>query len=164
MDYIKDLGYRALDSRFKRISDRMAHDIRKVYREQGLEIEPNWYLILLLLKENGQLSIAQIAERLGYAHPTMAILVKKMVAKGFLATQADAQDKRKQQISLSSKAKNMLPQLEEIWARCDEAILQILGNDLQILPLLDAMEARLGSQSFYQRFQDELSKNSRNNS
>ncbi|MEL6660473.1 MAG: MarR family winged helix-turn-helix transcriptional regulator [Bacteroidota bacterium] len=157
MDFIKELGYRALDSRFKRISDRMAHDIRKVYREQGLEIEPNWYLVLLLLKEHTELSIAQIAERLGYAHPTMAILVKKMVSKGFLVTNADAQDKRKQLISLSPKTVRMLPQLEEVWAQCDAAILEVLAEDLQILPLLDAIEGQLGAQSFYQRFQQHLS-------
>jgi len=43
-DFIKELGYKALDSRSKRISDRMSHDIRKLYKELDLDIEQNLYL------------------------------------------------------------------------------------------------------------------------
>ena len=43
-DFIKELGYKALDSRLKRISDRMSHDIRKLYKELDLDIEQNSYL------------------------------------------------------------------------------------------------------------------------
>lgn len=43
MDFIKTLGYKALDSRLKRISDRMSHDVRKLYKEIDIDIEPNWY-------------------------------------------------------------------------------------------------------------------------
>lgn len=154
-DFIKELGYRALDSRLKRISDRMSHDIRKLYKELEIEIEPNWYLIFLLLRDTKGLSIAQIAEKLGYAHPTMVIMIKKMSAKGFVSSQTDSNDKRKQLIQLTKKSNNMLPQLEKLLQSCDRAILQILNNNLEILECLDSIEAQLKTNSFYNRYQQE---------
>ncbi len=84
-DLLKDLGYKALDSRLKRISDRMSHDVRKFYKELGIDIEPNWYLVFMLLRERGALPITDIAGPLGYAHPSAVAIVKKMAEKRLCA-------------------------------------------------------------------------------
>jgi len=108
-DFIKDLGYKALDTRFKRISDRMAHDIRKVYKKFDIDIEPNWYLVFMILKAHQKLSIAEIAEKLNYAHPSVVVIIQKMKAKGYVITESDRIDKRKQLISLTEKSMILLP-------------------------------------------------------
>ena len=155
-DYIKSLGYRALDSRLKRISDRITHDIRKLYKEMALDIEPGWYLLLRLLKENEQLTIVQIAEQLSYAHPTVVVIIKKMVAKGYVVTERDTEDQRKRLISMTEKAKEALPRMEKIWQSCDRAILQVLEEDETILKYLDIIDEALKTSSFYERFKNEL--------
>ena len=86
MDFIKTLGYKAFDSRLKRISDRMSHDVRKLYKEIDIDIEPNWYLIFMLLQNRGEISIADIAESLGYSHPSVVVIVK-MSEKDYLHMQ-----------------------------------------------------------------------------
>lgn len=153
-DFIKELGYKALDSRLKRISDRMAHDVRRFYKEQDLDVEPNWYLVFMLLQKNGEMAIVDIAEPLGYAHPTVVVMVKKMAENGYLNIKKDKIDKRKQIISLTEKAINRLPQLEHIWDSCEKAILEILSNDLGILAYLDAIDDELKSKSFHNRFKE----------
>jgi len=152
LDFIKDLGYKALDSRFKRISDRMAHDVRKLYKEFNIDIEPNWYLVFMLLQKKGEISMVTIADSLGYAHPSVVALVKKMAEKDYLLIKKDQVDKRKQMISLSPKAIEMLPQLEQIWHSCESAILELLDNDLAILQYLDQIDTALKNTSFHQRF------------
>lgn len=132
MDFIKTLGYKAFDSRLKRISDRMSHDVRKLYKEIDIDIEPNWYLIFMLLQNRGEISIADIAESLGYSHPSVVVIVKKMSEKDYLHMQKDKDDKRKQLVSLSSKATEILPELELIWQSCESAILKLLSDDLSI--------------------------------
>ena len=151
-DFIKDLGYKALDSRFKRISDRIAHDVRKLYKELHIDIEPNWYLVFMLLQQKGEISMVTIADSLGYAHPSVVALVKKMAEKDYLLIKKDQVDKRKQMISLSPKAVEMLPQLEQIWHSCESAILEVLSADLAILQYLDGIDAALKNTSFNQRF------------
>ncbi|MGG7438333.1 MarR family winged helix-turn-helix transcriptional regulator [Chryseobacterium arthrosphaerae] len=157
-DFIKELGYKALDSRLKRISDRMSHDVRKFYKEFGIDVEPNWYLVLMLLQKKGEISITDIAEPLGYSHPSVVVIVKKMTDKGYLLIKKDRTDKRKQIISLSPKAIEMLPQLEKIWDSCEKAILQLLSEDLAILSYLDSIDQELKSESFYNRFRQQYLK------
>lgn len=157
-DFIKELGYKALDSRLKRISERMSHDVRKFYKEFGIDVEPNWYLVLMLLQKKGEISITDIAEPLGYSHPSVVVIVKKMTDKGYLLIKKDRTDKRKQIISLSPKAIEMLPQLEKIWDSCEKAILQLLSEDLAILSYLDSIDQELKSESFYNRFRQQYLK------
>lgn len=158
MDFIKTLGYKALDSRLKRISDRMSHDVRKLYKEIDIDIEPNWYLIFMLLQNRGEISIADIAESLGYSHPSVVVIVKKMSEKDYLHMQKDKDDKRKQLVSLSSKATEILPELELIWQSCESAILKLLSDDLGIFSYLDAIDTELKANSFYNRFKQEYQK------
>jgi len=158
LDLIKDLGYKALDSRLKRISDRMSHDVRKFYKEFNIDIEPNWYLVFMLLQKEEEIPIAAIAEALGYSHPSVVIIVKKMVDKGYLHVKKDNADKRKQMVSLSDKAIEMLPQLEQIWHSCERSILQLLADDLGILNHLDNIDLELKKKSFHDRFKQEYLK------
>lgn len=157
-DLIKELGYKSLDSRFKRISDRMAHDVRKFYKELGIDIEPNWYLVFLLLQKEGEIPITAIAGPLGYTHPSVAIMVKKMAGKGYLRVRKDRKDKRKQMVALTGKTLKILPQLEVIWQSCEQAIFNLLAGDLAILKYLDNIDEELKSKSFHDRFQQEYLK------
>jgi len=158
-DFIKDLGYKALDSRLKRISDRMSHDVRKFYKELNIDIEPNWYLLFMLLQKAEEIPIAAIADSLGYSHPSVAIIVQKMAHKGYLQVKKDSEDKRKQMVSLTDKAMKMLPQLEQIWHSCERAILKMLADDLGILHYLDSIDLELKNKNFHNRFKEEFLKN-----
>ncbi len=157
-DFIKTLGYKALDSRFKRISDRMAHDVRKLYKELNIDVEPNWYLMFMLLQEHKELSIAEIAEKLGYAHPTVVVMLKKMTAKEYIIAKTDKTDKRKQLISLTNKSIAILPELQNLWECCERAILQILNHDTSILTHIDGIDTALKTNSFHNRFKNEYYK------
>ncbi|NAS32264.1 MarR family transcriptional regulator [Flavobacteriaceae bacterium R38] len=157
-DFIKELGYKAFDSRLKRISDRMAHDVRKLYKEFNIDVEPNWYLVFMLLQKNDKISIAEIAERLGYSHPSVVIIVKKMTDKGYLNSKQDNKDKRKQIISLTKKALKLLPELQKLWNSCENAILSVLEEDLSILSYLDKIDEVLKESSFHNRFKQEYLK------
>ena len=156
---MKELGYKALDSRFKRISDRMIHDIRKLYKEINIDIEPSWYLIFGLLRDNNKISITEIAQKINYSHPSVVIMIKKMVIKGYINTRKDDIDKRKQVIELTDKSKNILPELKTLWEGCDRAILQLIDKELAIIGYLDKIDLELNNSSFYDRFKYEYLKN-----
>jgi DNA-binding MarR family transcriptional regulator len=158
-DFIRELGYKALDSRMKRISDRISYSVKKLYKENNIEIEPHWYLVFMLLKDKGEMSIAEIAESLGYSHPTLVITIKKMNAKGYLTVINDKLDKRKQIVSLSEKAVSSMPDFEILWNSCEAAILSILDHDLNIIQYLDQIDEAIDKTSFYYRFKQEYLNN-----
>lgn len=157
-DFIKELGYKALDSRLKRISDRMSHDIRKLYKELDIDVEPNWYLVFMLLQKKEKISISYIAKHLGYAHPSVVVIVKKMTEKGYLKTEQNKTDKRKQIVSLTDKANTLIPKIELFWHSCEKAILEVLDKDLSILTYLDNIDSKLEETSFHYRFKQEYLK------
>ncbi len=154
-DFIKKLGYKALDNRLKRISDRMSHDTRKFFKLIDVDVEPSWHLVFKLLKTHNSLTMVEIAEQLGYTHPSMVTMLKKMTAKGYIISEKHAVDKRKQNIRLSKKSKDLLPELEVIWNSCENAIYKMLNEDLTILKHLDTIESALKETSFNERFYNE---------
>lgn len=154
-DFIKVLGYKALDNRLKRISDKMSHDTRKFFKQIDIDVEPSWHLVFKLLRDYEMLTMVEIAEQLGYTHPSMVVMLKKMTAKGYIVSEKDAIDKRKQNIKLTQKSIDLLPELEHIWNSCENAIYKMLKEDLSILKHLDEIEASLKAIPFNERFYNE---------
>ena len=157
-DFIKELGYRALDNRLKRISDRMSHDTRKFFKQIDIDVEPSWHLVFKLLREKNTLTMAEIAQQLGYTHPSMVVMLKKMTVKGYIVSEKDSVDKRKQNIKLTKKSNDLLPELEQIWNSCENAIYKLLNKDLSIIKHLDKIEASLKAIPFNERFDNEYEK------
>lgn len=157
-DFIKELGYKSLDNRLKRISDRMSHDTRKFFKQINIDVEPSWHLVFKLLREENMLTMVEIAEQLGYTHPSMVVMLKKMTSKGYIMSERDALDKRKQNIKLTQKSIDLLPELEHIWNSCEDAIYKMLKEDLSIFKYLDDIEASLKSIPFNERFYNEYQK------
>jgi DNA-binding MarR family transcriptional regulator len=127
-------------------------------KELDHDIEPNWYLVFMILRDKGALSLVDIAESLGYSHPSIVITVKKMNSSGYLIVKKDESDKRKQIVSLSPKAIKLMPEFEILWNSCEAAILNVLQEDLSILGYLDNIESALEETSFYYRFKQEYKK------
>ncbi|MDB9961180.1 MarR family transcriptional regulator [Oceanihabitans sp.] len=160
-DFIKELGYRALDNRLKRLSDKMSHDTRKFFKQIDLDVEPSWHLVFKLLKEYEILTMVEIAHQLGYTHPSMVVMLKKMTVKGYIVSKKDAKDKRKQNIKLTQKSIDLLPKLEQVWNSCEDAIYKMLKEDLSILKHLNDIEASLKATPFNERFYNEYKKQKR---
>jgi len=157
-DFIKELGYRALDNRLKRISDRMLHDTRKFFKQIDIDVEPSWHLVFKLLLENDRLTMVEISEQLGYTHPSMVAMLKKMTAKGYIISERDPVDKRKQNIRLTQKSIHILPELEKIWSSCEAAIYKMLKEDLSLIRYLNEIEASLKAMPMNERFYSEYQK------
>lgn len=157
-DFIREQGYRALDNRLKRISDRMLHDTRKFFKQIEWDVEPSWHLVFKILKENNGITMAEIAEQLGYSHPSMVVTLKKMTAKGYIYSEKDPDDGRRFNIYLTRKSYDLLPELEQIWACCEDALYKMLQEDLSVLKYLDHIEASLREEPLDKRFKREYHK------
>lgn len=158
-DLLQELGYRTLDSRLKRISDRIIHDIRAFYKNQGLELEPNWYLIFELLKTEEYVTTSLIVQRTKLTQPSIAAIVKKMIQKGYLISSTDPQDGRIQQLRLTEKARKQLSFFEKIYENCNATLWEILGEDDGILKYLDDIDRRLNERSFRERSERRYAEN-----
>jgi len=145
-DFVAELGYLALAVRMKRISESVLHSGRQLYKELGIDIEPNWYLLFLLLQKYEALSITEIAGYLGFAHPSVINIVNKMKNRSYLESHTDSQDSRRQIITLSPKALLELPRLNEVWEAAERGIRKAFppgDNFLEQLALIEQQNQKL---------------------
>lgn len=157
-DLIRQLGYANLDTRLKRISDKMSHSLRAMYRDLDMDTEPNWYLVLWIVKEQPNVSVMEIAAKLKFTHQSVMTMTQKMTAKGYLHSEKDAIDKRKTIFILTPKAKDNLPLFTQIWEIGKKVTLDLLNQNTEIMQHLEQLESNLDHASFGQRIADELKK------
>lgn len=156
MDLLKELGYANLDTRLKRISDHMSHSLRAMYRSLQIDTEPNWYLVLFIVKENSNISVMEIAERLKFTHQSIITMTAKMIDKGYLLSEKSNVDKRKTIFKLTQKAQDSLPVFTQIWEIGKKVTLELLDQNIEIMKHLDRLESNLQRASFGERIAEEL--------
>ncbi len=154
--FTDELGFLSLAAQLKTVQEAMVHSARSFYKDLNLDIEPNWYLVFLLLKKHQQLSVTEISDHLGMAHPSVISIIKKMKKKGFLISLKDEHDSRKQLISLSEKAIALLPEFELVWKASEKAIIKMLGNDYKFLKTIQSVRIQLTEKDLMQRTIEEL--------
>ncbi len=156
IDLVKELGYANLDTRLKRISDKMSHSLRAMYRELNMDTEPNWYLVLWIVREQPNVSVMEIATRLKFTHQSVIAMTNKMIDKGYLESEKDTIDKRKTVFQLTKKAEDNLPLFTKIWEIGKEVTLELLNQNTEIMQHLAQLESNLEETSFGQRIADRL--------
>lgn len=157
-DFLKELEYLGLIARLKRLSDSMLYSIRELYRLKGIEIEPNWHFVFLILKEYKTRTMTQMAEAFQLSQPAVVKIINKMKKKGYIDMVHDPHDHRKRQLRLSQKAMKELPVFEKIWDSGQASIEQMLEGDRTFLDLLEKLELHIRSRDFKERVLTNLKK------
>ncbi|PCI02697.1 MAG: hypothetical protein COB81_04915 [Flavobacteriaceae bacterium] len=127
-DFLQEMGYMALATRLKRLSDKMTHSGRQMYKELGMDMEPNWFVVFKILQKYPQLSVVEIAKKIHFSHPSVVSMVKKMIASGYLVSRSSPSDMRKQLLVLTPKAHQKLPEFEILWEAGVIGISETLKN------------------------------------
>lgn len=157
-DLVRQLGYANLDTRLKRISDKMSHSLRAMYKELNIDTEPNWYLILWIVKEKPNASVMEIAHQLRFTHQSVMNITNKMITNGYLKSDKDQIDKRKTVFTLTKKAEERMPLFTRIWEIGKDVTLDLLDKNTLIMEYLDKLEYNLEQASFGERIANELNK------
>ena len=154
-DFAKELGCLGFTMRMKRLSDAMMQDGKRMYKEMGLDIEPNWYVIFRLLKCEAELTVMEIVERVGLTHPSVITMTNKMMAAGYLSSRQCNLDSRKRHLTLTEKAIKKLPEFEKIWDAGERGVIKVLEGT-QIIKDLETLESLYREKGFQERTLEEL--------
>jgi DNA-binding MarR family transcriptional regulator/N-acetylglutamate synthase-like GNAT family acetyltransferase len=125
-----EMGKMALGSRLRRLAEAFTDENRTVYLENGIPLEPRWFPVLYALwKKNNDtkptLTTTEIAEWIGHSHASVSQIVKEMIKNDMLETVKSETDARCSQLSLSEKARSILPALENQLADVEAAVAQL---------------------------------------
>lgn len=157
MDFLDELGELALATRLKRLSERLAHDVSLIYKKVGLELEPKWFLVLMLLKKEKLLSIVEISEKLRLSHPAIVQFVNELLKQGLIISSKDSKDGRKRMIALSPKGKEVLDKAKPVLGIIKAENQSWLDEqNRNLLELIAELEKSLDEKSMYERIQSRL--------
>ncbi len=137
-------------ARMKRMNEKIASSTVEHYTRMQLEIEPNWHVVFLLLKEKKRLTVTEMASSLGFSHPALIKITQKMKSKGYLERHKDSNDGRKTQLQLSKKGESALAHLEAEWQKIEEILKELVPADF--LKQLNYLEMAFDERSFRERY------------
>jgi len=157
MDLISELGALAVATRLKRLSERLAGDVNKIYKELDLNFESKWFLVLELLSRRKTLSIVDIADELKLTHPAIVQFADQMLKAKLITAQKDSKDGRKRMVSLAPQGVKLLKQLAPVLAVIkEENEIWLSEANHHLLDILGQLEARLDVMPMYERVKRSL--------
>jgi DNA-binding MarR family transcriptional regulator/RimJ/RimL family protein N-acetyltransferase len=142
-----------LIDRIKRLSGYLNNQSRDLYAYEKYEIDPNWHLIFLLIK-NKPLTVTEIAARLQLSHPAIIKIIKKMKHLGYISSSSDINDSRKTILLLTSKSKKLLPQLELGWGKVAYIFKECSNDDF--LKNILSLEENIKDKSLLKRYKSNI--------
>ncbi len=152
MNIINELGELALSTRLMRLSEITRKDVSRIYKEHGIDFESKWFPVLFVLTKRSPLSIIELADELGYAHPSVIALVREMEKKKLIKSVIGKTDKRKRMLSLTPKAVAMKEEMQPLWDKMSIVAHQIYNGKHSLLQAIDEVEKTLQAESYYSRY------------
>lgn len=126
MDFVKELGYLAIASRMKRLTEHFMRGGSQAYKSLGIDFEPRWFTVFYLIySQDEPLSISEIADSLKISHPAVIQTAQMLVKKGLIKSFQDSQDRRVRRLVMTGKGKELVNFLIPIWSDFETATVEV---------------------------------------
>lgn len=148
---IDESGILALSTRLQRLSEQLRKDGALLYKSFDIEFEPKWFPVIYTLYNKGVLSIVEIANEIGYTHPSTISLLKELEKQKLIRSKKDKEDERKRLIVLTTKGQDLILKMKPVWDIISEVLNEITDNENNLLKAINEAESKIANQSFLQR-------------
>jgi DNA-binding MarR family transcriptional regulator len=148
MYYLRTLGPLVLDHRFRRMMDALLRTAEAIYEARGLRFRARWTSTYLLLSESGPLGVMDIADGIGLTHPAVITILEEMAAASVIRSVADRTDRRRRQVALSRRGRELKPELVRVWEELAAAQAgRFMAEGCDIVAVLNGVEDGLVERS-----------------
>lgn len=157
MSFIKQLGYIAIGTRFRVLTDRLMLDADKIYESLNLDFEPRWFTVFYMINLKSPITITEITEHLGYSQPAVTQIANSLIKNKLIKSVKSKNDSRKKYITITEKGKDLLEKLIPVWKDIENAVKELLDSTgYDILFILSKLESELDSKDIYTRTMDKI--------
>ena len=151
MNIIDEIGILALSTRLQRLSEQLRKDGALVYKSFDIDFEPKWFPVIYTLHVKEMLSVVEIANEIGYSHPSTISLLKELEKLKMISSKKDKSDERKRLIVLTPKGKELVLKMKPVWTIMKNTLAEIADNQNNLLKAIEEAELKLAKQNFFQR-------------
>lgn len=151
MNVIDEAGILAISTRLQRLSDRIRKDGFEIYKEMGINFEPKWFPVIYVLHKKSVLSVVEIANEIGYTHPSTITLLKELEKEKIISSKKDKTDERRRLLQLSAKGQELVSKMGPAWEIITEATADLINTQHNLMQAIIEVEEQLKLKSFLQR-------------
>lgn len=87
------------------------------------------YHAIMVIRQQGQITMTELSERLGVSPPSASAMVDRLVAKGILVREHSSKDRRKVVVRVSPEARKNIEGVEETILRSFIEIVEKIGPE-----------------------------------
>jgi DNA-binding MarR family transcriptional regulator/N-acetylglutamate synthase-like GNAT family acetyltransferase len=153
MNIFNELGGLAISTRLQQLSDQFRKDGALIYKANNIDFEPKWFPVIYTLHVKSALSILELSEEIGYAHPSTITLLKELEKEGLIESFKDTKDERKRMVRLTDKAHSLVQKMQPVWKVLRKAAEEITNTANNLLQAMDETEYQLKKEGFFDRYQ-----------
>lgn len=153
MNIFNESGALAVSTRLQRLSDQFRKDGQLIYKANNIDFEPKWFPVIYALHRYPTLSIVELAEEIGYSHPSTISLLKELEKEKFIRSFKDKKDERKRMVKLAPKAEELIVRMQPVWEKIKQTIEEITNTTNNLMQALDETEYQLQKEGFFKRYQ-----------
>ncbi|WP_288374239.1 MarR family transcriptional regulator [Chryseobacterium culicis] len=151
MNVINEAGILAISTRLHRLSEQLRKDGALIYKAFGIDFELKWFPVLFTIYKKEIASVVEIANEIGYTHPSTIALLKEIEKQELIRWEKDKQDERKRLFKLTSQGNELVDKMKPVWELMSQVLGEISDNKNNLLAAIDEAEEKIANQSFYQR-------------
>ncbi|SDF35152.1 MarR family protein [Mucilaginibacter pineti] len=153
MNVIDESGILAISTRLQRLADTIRKDGVLIYKANNIDFEPKWFPVIYTLHFKPVLSVVEIANEIGYTHPSTISLLKELEKEKLIRSKKDKADERKRLVQLTTKGQDLVEQMKPVWKIIEAATAQLIDTQNNLMKAITEVEEQISEQSFFARAQ-----------
>ena len=151
MSVIDQVGILAISTRLQRLSEMLRKDGYQIYQAHGIDFEPKWFPVIYALHMRSTLSVVEIANEIGYTHPSTIILLRELEKEKLIRSKKDKADERKRLLQLTAKGIALIDRMKPVWDIMRQTITELTNTQNNLMQAIIEVEAELEKKSFLDR-------------
>ncbi len=153
MNVIDESGILAISTRLQRLADQLRKDGVLIYKANNIDFEPKWFPVIYTLHFKTVLSVVELANEIGYTHPSTISLLKELEKEKLIRSKKDKADERKRLIQLTAKGQELVDRMLPVWEIIKAAATELTNTQNNIMKAIAEVEEQISRQSFFARAQ-----------
>jgi len=153
MNVIDESGILAISTRLQRLADTLRKDGVLIYKANNIDFEPKWFPVIYTLHFKPVLSVVEIANEIGYTHPSTISLLKELEKEKLIRSKKDKADERKRLIQLTAKGQELVDRMRPVWEIIKAAATELIDTQNNLMKAIAEVEDQINQQSFFARAQ-----------
>ena len=151
MNVIDELGILAMATRLQRLSEQLRKDGALIYKANGIDFEPKWFPVIYTLHLKPVLSVVEIANEIGYTHPSTISLLKELEKIKLIRSRRDKADERKRLIQITTKGQELVKRMQPVWKIIIAAQHELINTPNNLMLAIAEVEEQMKQRSFFER-------------